>query len=128
LDITITGRRPNLSDSAPCKGENKNCIKAHPVPKHAENLRRLCVCRRRNRLTSFGNTGMTMPMASMSENTVAKMKDEGGLAPRCADFCRWLPLSAFHQRRFRPGVGIGFGAQAQAGSACPAARRLRASR
>ena len=67
-------RRPKLSDSAPCSGENRNCIKAHAVPNTPKIFAASCVSPPTKSTTSFGSTGMTTPIASMSNRTVAKMK------------------------------------------------------
>ena len=74
LEARITGRRPKRSDSAPCTGENTNCMRPNsapmmPVQRTAVAMSPPVMC-----CTRCGKTGMMMPKASMSIITVTKMK------------------------------------------------------
>ena len=95
-------RRPKLSDSVPCSGENKNCINAHAVPNTPNILAASCVSPPTKSTTSFGSTGMTMPMASMSRKMVAKMKTKAASRRTAPTFDVRLVRQFVHQRRFRP--------------------------
>ncbi len=79
FDSRITGRRPKWSESAPCTGENTNCISMNAVmnkPCHT-------VARGISLLTKpairCGKPGMISPKASMSSITVMKMKTSAAL-------------------------------------------------
>src|SRR5580704_12155404 len=79
--MTMTGLRPKRSESAPCRGENTNCISAHTVPKMSSMSAARTVSLPRKFSTKRGSTGMITPIASMSSSTVTKTK--ANAACRC---------------------------------------------
>ncbi len=68
------GRRPYRSDSAPRIGEKKNCMSPQAVPKIPKISAALDVSPPTMLSTSFGSTGMMMPIAITSSTTITKMK------------------------------------------------------
>jgi hypothetical protein len=70
----MRGLRPKRSDSMPCTGEATNCISAQAVPNRPMKSAPRTVSPPTKSTTSFGSTGMMIPIASMSSSTVMKMK------------------------------------------------------
>ncbi len=68
----MIGRRPKRSDSEPSIGENRNCISAQAVPNTPYTIAARAVLPPMKSSTSFGSTGMMMPIANMSSRTVTK--------------------------------------------------------
>src|SRR6185437_4492530 len=61
-------------DSAPCTGENTNCISMYSVPNAPTHTAALAMLPPISCTMSCGSTGITMPNASVSSITVTKMK------------------------------------------------------
>src|SRR5437588_1566796 len=68
------GRRPKRSESVPRTGSKTNCINAQMVPKSPYILSALSVFPPIKLMTNLGRTGAIIPSASISNNTVKKIK------------------------------------------------------
>jgi hypothetical protein len=72
-----------------------------PGTENAENLRRLCYIAHEieHELRQHRNDNAD---GKHVQEHGREDENEGGLAPRCADFCRGFLYRLLHQRRFRP--------------------------